>query len=287
MFMGKNWACGLTKATDARVARAARGHVGLRYRRHELRPDRRRRYAPVRVPRDEQSWTGELAYAVGLLATDGGLTGGKTVVLVSKDKDQIETFRSCVRTDAPIRMNRGIYRVQITDVNFFRWLESIGVTRRKSLTLGAVRVPDHLFLDFTRGLLDGDGSVKNSLVVPNPRRYPHHTYQRLRVEFHSASLDHVTWLRAELRRLIGLEGWIGVKRQARRSPLFVLRYSKHESIAMLSKLYADPAAPRLARKWMIWINFRENGKPTRIWTRRRSVGTGQTIRIQDPAGASP
>lgn len=219
------------------------------------------------APTTDAEWTGEFAYAVGLIATDGNLSpDGKTVVQVSKDRDLLETFLMCLRTGRPITVNQGAFRVQICDVPFYDWLLRIGITPRKSLTLDSLRVPDSVFLDFVRGLMDGDGSVKNSLVVPNPRRYPAHTYQRLQVLFHSASNVHLDWLRAELCRRLGLRGWIGVRQRGRPSPLYVLRYSKHESIALLSALYADPSAPRLDRKWKRWEDFCTKSKPTRMWT---------------------
>lgn len=245
--------------------------------------DRRHRYKRVQVPACDEDWTRDLAYAVGLLATDGGLTGGKTVTLVSSDVDLLETYRACLKTDAPIFFNWNCHRVQITNVDFFRWLESIGVTPRKSLTIGAVEVPERFFLDFTRGLLDGDGSVRNSIVVPNPKRYPHHHYQRLRVEFHSASPAHLTWLQGQLRCLLQLDGWFGINQKRDRSTMFVLRYSKHESIALLTRLYEDPAAPRLDRKWRRWRDFCEKGKPTRMWS-RRSGAIGLTRAPQERLG---
>lgn len=286
--MSKSWARGLTAATDDRIARAARGHRGLRYVLHTM-TDRRRTSASPRFapPTGPDSWTKELAYAVGLIATDGCLSGDrKTVAQVSKDRDLLETFKRCVGSDALIGRNRGAYRVQVVDVGLYRWLESLGLTQRKSLTLAAVDVPDHVFLDFTRGLLDGDGSVKVNMVVPNPRTYPYHTYQRLRVEFHSASEAHLIWLRAEIKRLLDLRGWSTVRPQNRHHPMYLLRYSKHESIALLSELYRDPQAPRLHRKWATWNDFITNGKPTRMWS-RRSGETRQPRSPQERVGASP
>lgn len=288
--MGKSWARGLTAATDERIARQAAARRGLRYQLHTTN-DRRRTNASPRFapPADPGSWTAQLAYAVGLIATDGCLSSDrKTVVQVSKDRDLLVTFKECIGSEARILWNQRAFRVQIVDVGLYRWLESIGLMRRKSLTLGSVVVPDRVFLDFTRGLLDGDGSVKVGMVVPNPRRYPDHTYQRLRVEFHSASEAHLVWLRCELRRLLGLRGWSTVRTRpiGRRHPLHVLRYSKHESIALLTALYRDPCAPRLERKWARWSDYVLNGKPTRIWT-RRSGEIGRPRGSQTPVGASP
>jgi hypothetical protein len=111
--------------------------------------DRRIKYARVRVPVSTDDWTQGLAYAVGLLATDGCLSGDrKTVVLVSKDRSLLETFLSCVGSQAPIGRDHKALRVQIADVGFYVWLESIGLTRRKSLTLGPLAIPEDLFLHF-------------------------------------------------------------------------------------------------------------------------------------------
>lgn len=272
--IGKGWARGLTKETDHRVARTAAAHRGLRYQRSVLprnyESDRRIKWPRISVPGADDDWSGQLAYAVGLLASDGCLGGGKTVHFTSKDRDLVETFRICIGAEAPIGRNQDAYRVQISDIRFYRWLESIGVTPRKSLTLGTLAVPRRFMLDTVRGLLDGDGSVHVGMTVPNRARYPGHTYQRLRVRFHSASSLHIEWLRSEIRAMLGLKGWVTAQKKPGSRLLFVLRYSKHESIALLEKLYEDPTAPRLERKWLRWIAFRDHGKPTRTWTNRRA-----------------
>lgn len=278
--MGKDWARGLSAATDARVARAAAGHRGLKYASRTPRDpfgrvgNWRSRWARIRLPGIDAEWTPEFAYAIGLLATDGCLGGRKAVILTSKDRDLLETFKRCIAAEAPIGRNRHAYRVQVMDVRFYRWLEWIGVTPRKSLTLGALSVPDAFVLHTVRGLLDGDGSIYTGLTIPNRKRYPHHSYQRLWVRFHSASLAHIEWLRALLERSLGIRGFVTFKRPRteRHAIVWILRYAKHESMRLLDALYADPAAPCLERKWKSWVDFRDHGKPTRTWTRRSSVG---------------
>src|SRR3972149_3362535 len=45
----------------------------------------------------DSQWAPELAYAVGLLAPDGNLSGdGRHLSLTSKDRDLLETFRTCL-----------------------------------------------------------------------------------------------------------------------------------------------------------------------------------------------
>lgn len=202
--MGKGWARGLTKQTDSRVYRAAEGHRGPQYRCQRRRNGAgryRQKYPRLRTPKQDGEWTRELAYAVGLIATDGCLSSdNKTVVQVSKDRELLETFKRCLGSEAPVSWNRRAFRVQIADVAFYDWLLSVGLTPRKSLTLGRLAVPDRFFLETVRGLLDGDGNIYTGLTIPNRRRYPDHAYQRLVVRFHSASRQHIEWLRSELER---------------------------------------------------------------------------------------
>ena len=149
------------------------------------------------------------------------------------------------------------YRAQLGDVRFYRWLNSIGITPRKSLTLGAIDVPSAYFLDLVRGLLDGDGSVVNYTHNPIRSADPLYRYERLQVLFHSASSGHLAWLREGLTARLDIKGALMVRRcLPGRHPVYVLKYGKHASIRLLCELYGDPGAPRLERKWATWERFR-------------------------------
>jgi len=107
-----------------------------------------------------------LAYAIGLMATDGCIADGDHVSFPSADRELVELFgRSLAKANriSEFRTETGgtAYRIQFGDVAFCRWLEGIGIKARRSLTIGALSVPDHLTLDIARGLLDGDGSIIN------------------------------------------------------------------------------------------------------------------------------
>lgn len=258
--MGKDWAKGLTAATDARVARNAAAHRGIAYLRH-LPPgqDRRmlhRRTAPL-------EWGARLAYVVGLIATDGCLVNtGRHVSFTTSDRQLMETFLSCLGRDAryrttKTRLGSDLYRIQMGDVALYRWLTSIGLTQRKSLTLGSIEVPDALLFDLVRGLLDGDGTISNFVHHPTVKTYPGYEYERLLVKFCSASRAHLEWLRSRLEGAIGIHASI---RRARPRPgrhdHFDLVYGKRASVALLRKLYADPAMPCLLRKRAIWESDR-------------------------------
>lgn len=214
------------------------------------------------------TWSRELAYVVGLIATDGCLTRGRTIDLTSKDRGQIETFlrllgrantiSEVIRTNPP----RRVYRVQVGDVTFFRWLEGIGITPRKSLTLGAVAVPDAYAMDLVRGLLDGDGSVMTYLYeVPGGTR----PYEMLSTTFCSASRTHLDWLTALIARHVGVSGSISTKQpiSQRHHEVHRLKYSKAASGVLLARLYSDSAHMRLDRKWRVWHDYVQRQVPGR------------------------
>ena len=253
--MGKDWAKGLTKATDPRIARNAAAHVGLQYVHHlppELDKRSRTRAGPV-----DTTWTPTLAYAVGLIATDGNLSpSGKSTNVVSSDIDQLENFKRCIPRAGRIgRHGPTAWHVTVSSVHFYRWLLSIGLMPAKSLILGGIEIDDSLMIDLARGLMDGDGSIENYVHHPggNVKRYPDYRYERLNVSFHSASRKHLEWLRARLQRVMSVNGAILESHEKDRpNPMFELKYGKHASLALLTRMYADPSSPRLERKWKIW-----------------------------------
>ena len=250
--MGKDWSKGLTAATDDRIARNAVAHRGLRYR---PRHGDRRALIPL-------EWSPRMAYIVGLMATDGCLVGDRRhLALTSADIDLLRTFRALIgKPTAKIRFKTSAlgsaYDVQFGDVALWRFLETAGLTPRKSLTLGEIRVPDEYFFDCARGLLDGDGSIANFVHAPTRRAYPEYRYERLIVKFHSASRAHIDWLREAVLRLAGRRGHVAANLpEGRSNPVYVLKYGKHASIALLEEMYREPTSPRLQRKFEIWREY--------------------------------
>jgi len=206
-----------------------------------------------------------------LVATDGCLLGtGRHVAFVSKDLDQIHTFLRCIdRLGATIRHDGTAFRVYFGDVELYDWLKAIGLTPRKSLTLGGLAVPDEFFLDAVRGLLDGDGSIAHYVHEPNRADYPGYRYRRLCVRFYSASRDHLDWLRTRLSLALGIRGALIRQPRELKHDLFALQYAKHASTVLLAALYQDPESPRLLRKWLIWEDFRSQPVTTRPYNRRK------------------
>jgi len=155
--------------------------------------------------------------------------------------------------------------------SFYDWLKAVGLTPRKSLTLGGLAVPDEFFLDAVRGLLDGDGSIAHYVHEPNRADYPDYRYRRLCVRFYSASRDHLDWLRTRLRLALGIRGALIKQPRELKHDLFALQYAKHASTVLLAGLYQDPESPRLLRKWLIWEDFRSQPVTTRPYNRRKPI----------------
>lgn len=191
-------------------------------------------------------WTPELAYAVGLITTDGCLSGdGRHIDFTSKDKDLAETFRQCLnlrvkigRKSSGLHREKKYFRVQFGDVLFYRWLLSIGLTPAKSKSLSALIIPDEYFFDFLRGNFDGDGTIYSYW---DPRWRSSHMFY---VTFVSASLQYLHWLQNTITRLAKTGGHI-----IPMSGAFGLRYAKKHSLRLADKMYYADDIPRLERKF--------------------------------------
>ena len=208
-------------------------------------------------------WSPVMAYVVGLMASDGCLLrDGRHLAFDSNDLQLIETFSRCLgrrlvfRTTFTRAGNRS-YQTAFSDAALHRWLRSVGLIPRKSLTLGPLAVPRDVIIHVARGLFDGDGHLANFVHAPTLRTYPRYVHERLWLYFNSASRRHVDWIRSELRETLGVDGYVGT-RPARppRHAFYRLQYGKRASIRLLTAFYEDPSAPRLERKWAVWEDYR-------------------------------
>jgi len=198
-------------------------------------------------------WSSELAYAVGLIATDGNLSpDGRHLAIPSKDLQLLESLRYCLRLENRIvrRISgRGhIYRLQWGDRVFYDWLLGIGLTPAKSLTLGPLAVPDDHFADFFRGCVDGDGTILVYTDRSQATKNVRYVYERLYVSLVSASRPFLGWIQRTIHKLLGVGGSINEHRRPGRRPTYALRYAKGESIQLLTRMYRTPHAPCLVRK---------------------------------------
>lgn len=221
-----------------------------------------------RLPDKDFPWTSDLAYAVGLLTTDGNLSkDGRHITLRSSDLQLLETFRQClkltqsgqiVETKRTGWAKKPSFIVQFGNVQFYRWLLKVGLHPAKTHTLGELHIPDTYFPDFLRGHLDGDGSITTYSDTYNTFKHPKYVYTRLYVSFLSASKQHVDWIRSKISALLGIQGYINHyshKGEPRRVTMWKARYAKKASLKLLARLYYQQDVACLERKREIAEQF--------------------------------
>lgn len=204
---------------------------------------------PKKIINDK--WSSELSYAVGLIVADGCLCNdGLLIDFTSKDKDQIINYLKCLNLNKKIGLKRNnksvCFRVQFKNKIFYNFLLSIGLTSKKSLTIKKILVPDAYFYDFLRGYFDGDGcsySYKDKRWKSSFMFY---------ISFSSGSMDFLEWIHLKLNCLIGAKGHISINKVKKNN--IQLKYSKHEAIKVLRKIYYKEDVICLKRKKLKIIN---------------------------------
>jgi hypothetical protein len=261
--MGKGWAKGLTAQTDQRVQRGAEARRGQQRVRRKRLEECKWRFASRTTL--ELSWSDDMAYVVGLTATDGCLfTGVRKINFKSEDRQLVATYLALLGRTNRIkeqltRTGNIVYVTEFHDSRLYEWFRSVGLMPRKSLILGAIDVPDARLMALARGLLDGDGSIINEVYRADTGRRSDYYWDYLITRFTSASRPHLDWLEARIRALTGLYGSVGeAKRKApdpTRHPFFRLEYGKRASHALLPLVYPSREMPCLERKRAIWYAY--------------------------------
>jgi hypothetical protein len=204
-------------------------------------------------------WSPQIAYAVGLITTDGSLSKDKRhIAFTSTDIELITTFLKCLNKTAKISNNppsalskKPAFRTEMSDVALYRWLEDIGLTNNKSLTLSSLNVPTEFFPDFLRGHLDGDGSIINYVDRYNTKFKEKYIYERLFVYFISCSERHIIWLREQIHSNKGIRGSLShriTKEQKGTNQLWILKFSTKQAKIILNWIYYRNGLPTLERK---------------------------------------
>lgn len=191
-------------------------------------------------------WSANLAYCVGLIASDGSLSkDGRHIALISKDIEQIDNFKKCLgitlepRLDFSGHSKDGVYKLQFGSVLFYQFLVSIGLTFAKTKTIATLDIPDEFFFDFLRGDLDGDGWFYSYW---DPRWRSSHMFY---LNFTSASGDHMKWMREKIYELTGLKGHYSI---SGKTPMHTIKYAKKEALELIKKMYYSPDVVSLSRK---------------------------------------
>jgi len=173
-----------------------------------------------------------LWYLVGLIASDGCLCkDGRHIDITSKDQDFLQEIkerlglisRVCIKNK---NMNKQAYRIQIANKGFYNFLLSIGLMQNKSLIIGEIRVPDKFFIDFLRGVIDGDGCIRRWI-------HPSNNGEQWSLRIYSGSKDFIGWLKNTTEYLLKIKG----KLYKQSDTQWVLKYGKMAAREIADKCY--------------------------------------------------
>jgi len=213
-------------------------------------------------------WRPELAYAVGLLVTDGNVSkDGRHIIFVSKDIEQINNFNKCLGVKPKLGKTvssydgKSYHRVQLGNIIFYKFLLSIGIMPAKSKIVGKILLPGKYFFDFLRGCFDGDGSFYSYW----DKRW--RSSFMFYLTFNSASYSHILWIRKEIFKHLFINGYISKSRW--KGSIYGLRYAKKESLVIIKKMYYNPKVVSLSRKHIkikkaLNINRKQQRKYARV-----------------------
>lgn len=199
----------------------------------------------ARPKRGVVEWSADIAYATGLMATDGCLSSdGRHLDLTSKDREQLLNFMSCIKKDVLVGKKKtpqggAVSRIQFSDVTLYKFFLTVGLTPKKTHTLGALFIPDKYFFDFLRGHFDGDGTFYSYY----DRRWQNSFM--FYVTFVSASRKHILWVQNMIKKHTGVKGHIT---SAKGHAVVQLKYAKKEGLAVLRKMYSKDKLVCLSRK---------------------------------------
>ena len=212
-----------------------------------------------KLPEKVFEWNSCVAYAVGLLVTDGCLSTDKRhIIMRSSDLQLLETFKKCLNLSNKICQTfhdgwakKPAYKIQFGNVQLYNWLLKIGLFPAKTYTIGKIEVPDKYFFDFLRGHLDGDGSIVTYTDKWNTFKNPKYIYKRIFVRFISASEKHITWIRESIFRLSGIKGHSRENKPTRdfqTTSIWEIKFTKNDSLKLYPYLYPSLIIPCLFRK---------------------------------------
>lgn len=219
-----------------------------------------------KLPYKEFLFTPNLAYAIGLLTTDGNMSKDKRHInMRSSDIQLLETFKSCLNIQGKISQSKNdgwakkpSYRVQFGNIQLYNWLLNIGLFPAKTYTIGKLKIPDEYFRDFLRGHIDGDGSIWTYQDKWNTFKKPEYVYTRLWVRFLSASEEHIEWIQSKIFQLQNIKGHLWERKPYRpdqTTSMWEVKFAKKDSIKLLSWIYYSPDVPCLLRKRKIADKF--------------------------------
>ncbi len=173
-----------------------------------------------------------LWYLVGLITTDGCLSSdGRHIDITSKEYEFLQTIKDSFGIDNKIgekfnARKQKSFHIQMANRTFYDFLLSIGLTPNKSLTLGEIKVPRQFFVDFLRGVIDGDGCIRKWI-------HPSNNKEQWSLRISSGSSVFIQWLEDTVEFLLKVRGKVHKESES----LWVLKYGKMAAREVAKECY--------------------------------------------------
>ncbi len=176
----------------------------------------------------------DLWYFVGLITGDGCLSpDGRHIDITSKDHHFLRRLTKRLKITNKVGVkdkgtNRQTYHIQIANRNFYDFLLSIGLMPNKSLVINDVNVPRVYFVDFLRGLIDGDGCIRKWI-------HPSNRKEQWNLRIYSGSSSFIAWLNNMVESLLKVKGKIYRETDTK----WILKYGKMAAREIVKKCYYE------------------------------------------------
>lgn len=179
-----------------------------------------------------------LWYIVGYIVADGNLSkDGRHISITSKDVSHLHKIRFALGQTISIRMKcrsnskEKIYGdLSFSDVNFYRYLQSINIGPCKSLIQGPVFIDQKYFNDFLRGVIDGDGCIHSWKNKDN-------SMNQWCVRITSGSKEFAHWLFGMVKNQYSINGKIYCQKYRDRNPIYIIKFGKIAGQVILRSIY--------------------------------------------------
>ncbi|MBU2101776.1 MAG: LAGLIDADG family homing endonuclease [Candidatus Omnitrophota bacterium] len=177
-----------------------------------------------------------LWYLVGLITSDGNLSSDERHIdITSSDYEFLQNIINLIGIKNKIGIKYGkdkqkSFHVQIGNKNFYDFLLTIGLTQKKSLTIGEIKVPNEFFVDFLRGLIDGDGSIRSWV-------HPTNFHEQWSLRIYSGSNKFLEWLGGKIKEYFGACGRIYKDNRAEHN--YILKFGKLAAQVILRGCYYE------------------------------------------------
>lgn len=178
-------------------------------------------------------------YIVGFIATDGHLSkDARHINITSKDRSHIVKIRAALKLNNKIgRKTRSTshakiyFQLQFGDVRFYKYLIGLGFVQNKSCNLGPLHVDPLYFIDFLRGVVDGDGCISTWTHRTNGCRQ-----WSLRIS--SAAPQFIDWLKEKTEKHFDVRGRLyHYQYSDKKNLIYILKFGKLPTKVIIKSIY--------------------------------------------------